>query len=183
MTALVAASETASRTAPTPSSSIPARCANAATSRRIAPTPDGVDGNVASKETDTERGYPGSDRGYLRGLANALGSPHGRPGEAARRDERGDVPPHQRGDGDGAGPVRPAHVRLRVWAARMQPADPDVARGVRGAARRPAPLRGARGPRDARGRARHRAHRPLPRRREGGRPGGRGRGAHEPEAP
>jgi hypothetical protein len=64
MTAFVAASETASDTSATSSASIPARPANAATSRRMAPTPDGVAGNVASKDTGTQDGYPGTASRY-----------------------------------------------------------------------------------------------------------------------
>src|SRR5690349_17796415 len=52
-----------------PSTSSPASCAYAATSRRIAPTPWGVGGNVASYETVTADGYPPPPTCYLRGLA------------------------------------------------------------------------------------------------------------------
>src|SRR5215212_5660214 len=68
MTAFVAASDTASRTASTPSSAIPQRRANAAISRRMAPTPGGVDGNVASKDVDTMDAYPAPHPTYLSGL-------------------------------------------------------------------------------------------------------------------
>src|SRR5919198_4219527 len=116
MTAFVAASDTASWMSPTPSSFIPARPANAATSRRIAPTPDGVEGYVASNDTGTASGYPAPGPRYLLGLPDVLGWRDGRRGEAARRDERSDVPQGQRGDGGRAGPRRPAHLPVRVRA-------------------------------------------------------------------
>src|SRR3954470_13815941 len=124
MTAFVAASETARRTAPTPSASIPTSWAYAATSRRMAPTPAGEDGNVASKETDTACGYPAVPGGYLPGLARPQARRDGLPGEAARRHERGDVPQDQRGHGGRAGSRRPARVHVRVRPAGLQPADP-----------------------------------------------------------
>src|SRR3954453_3357739 len=51
-----------------PCSSMPPREANAATSRRIAPTPGGDDGKVASYESATAPGYPARSAHYLREL-------------------------------------------------------------------------------------------------------------------
>jgi hypothetical protein len=47
---------------------MPALRANAATSRRSAPTPDGLDGNDASNETVTAYGYPAPTTPYPAGL-------------------------------------------------------------------------------------------------------------------
>src|SRR4051812_10704306 len=67
MTAFVAASDTASLTDSTPPRSMPHSVANAAISRRMAPTPGAVDGNVASKDADTPDAYPAREAPYLSG--------------------------------------------------------------------------------------------------------------------
>src|SRR3954452_17803055 len=114
MTAFVAASDTARRTASIPSAAMPQPRAYAAISRRMAPTPGGVDGNVASKDVDTMDAYPGPGRHYLWGLRRSRLAQHGCRVQAARGDERGHLPPGQRRHGGGAGPRGAPHVLLRV---------------------------------------------------------------------